>query len=190
MIIIAGCVGLGFAVEENLSYFRRGDPSSAFGRFLTANFFHFAATGIIGLALCDTMRDFRGKWWKFPATFVVVAAVHGFYDAFISVSSYLFLALGLSCFILLSLVFFREVARERGAATDQIFPAATLILGLAALIATILVCASCEYGFSFALDALWSGALSLTIFIYMFYVLFRDGLQEDEPVTAPVSDPH
>jgi len=190
MIIIAGCVGLGFAVEENLSYFRRGDPSSAFGRFLTANFFHFAATGIIGLALCDTMRDFRGKWWKFPATFVVVAAVHGFYDAFISVSSYLFLALGLSCFILLSLVFFREVARERGAATDQIFPAATLILGLAALIATILVCASREYGFSFALDALWSGALSLTIFIYMFYVLFRDGLQEDEPVTAPVSDPH
>ena len=82
------------------------------------------------------------------------------------------------------------MARERGAATDQIFPAATLILGLAALIATILVCASREYGFSFALDALWSGALSLTIFIYMFYVLFRDGLQEDEPITAPVSDPH
>ena len=190
MIIVAGCVGLGFAVEENLSYFRQGDPSSAFARFLTANFFHFAATGIIGLALCDTLRDLRGKWWKFPATYLVVAAAHGFYDAFISVPAYLFVALGLSCFILLSLVFFREVARERGAATDQIFPAATLILGLAVLVATILVCASREYGFEFALDALWSGALSLTIFIYMFYILFRDGLQEDEPVVAPVYDMH
>jgi RsiW-degrading membrane proteinase PrsW (M82 family) len=190
MIIIAGCVGLGFAVEENLSYFRQGDPSSAFARFLTANFFHFAATGIVGLSLCDTLRDLRGKWWKFPAAFVVVATAHGFYDAFISVPAYLFIALGLSCFIMLSLAFFREVARERGAATDQIFPAATLILGLAALIATILYCASREYGFNFALDALWGGALSLTIFVYMFYILFRDGLQEDEPIAAPVSDLH
>ncbi len=189
-IIIAGCVGLGFAVEENLSYFRQGDPSSAFARFLTANFFHFAATGIIGLALCDTLWNLRGKWWKFPATYAVVATAHGFYDAFLSVPAYLFVALGLSCFILLSLKFFREVARERGAATDQIFPAATLILGLAALVATILVCASREYGFEFALNAILGGALSLIIFIYMFYILFRDGLQEDAPISAPVSDLH
>ena len=65
-----------------------------------------------------------------------------------------------------------------------------MILGLAALVATILYCASCEYGFNFALDALWGGSLSLTIFVYMFYILFRDGLQEDEPITAPVSDLH
>ena len=182
MLLVAGAVGLGFAIEENINYFRVAAPSQAFARFLTANFFHFAATGIIGLSLCDAIREFRTKWWHFPAAFVSVAAAHGFYDAFGSVPAYLFTALALSCFILLSLVFFRQVARERGPATDQMFPAATLVLGLAVLVATILTCASSEFGLSFALDAVWEGGLSLGVFVYMFFVLFRDGLHEDEPL--------
>ena len=42
MIVVAGCVGLGFAVWENLSYFAQYGSAVAFPRFLTANFFHFA----------------------------------------------------------------------------------------------------------------------------------------------------
>jgi RsiW-degrading membrane proteinase PrsW (M82 family) len=186
MIILAGCVGLGFAVEENVSYFRISDPTNAFCRFLTANFFHFAATGLVGLAFCDTVRNFRQQWWKFPVTFVVVAAAHGFYDAFIGVPLYVFMAIGMSCFILLSLAFFREVAGERGPATDQVFPAATLIVGLSILVATIIVCASIEYGLDFAMKALWSSSIPLAVFVYMFFVLFRDGLQEDEEINFTI----
>ena len=189
MLLVAGAVGLGFAVEENINYFRIAEPSQAFGRFLTANFFHFAATGVTGLALCDSIREFKAKWWHFPAAFLSVVAAHGFYDAFISVPAYIFTALGLSCFILLSLVFFRQVARERGPATDQFFPAATLILGLAVLVATIIACASVQFGVSFALDAIWEGGISLGVFIYMFFVLFRDGLAEDEPLPPMNFDP-
>lgn len=182
MVLVAGCVGLGFAIEENVSYFRQADPSNAFGRFLTANFFHFAATGLIGLAFCDTVRNFGKDWWKFPVVLVMVSLAHGFYDAFISVPGYIFHALGYSCFILLSLAFFRSVARERGAATDSIFPATTLILGLATLVGTIIVCASVEYGLDFALSTVFESAIFLAIFIYMFFVLFRDGLLEEEEV--------
>ncbi len=188
MLLVAGAVGLGFAIEENVSYFRMAEPSNAFARFLTANFFHFAATGVIGLAFCDTLRDFKTKWWHFPCAFLAVVLAHGFYDAFISVQAYLFMALGLSCFILLSLFFFRQVARERGPATDQIFPAATLILGLSVLIATIIACASLDFGLKFALSAVAEGGISLGVFVYMFFVLFRDGLQEDEEMTLPPSD--
>ena len=188
MLLVAGAVGLGFAIEENVSYFRMAEPANAFGRFLTANFFHFAATGVIGLSFCDTLRDFKSKWWHFPCTFLAVVAAHGFYDAFLSVPAYLFMALGLSCFILLSLFFFRQVARERGPATDQIFPAATLILGLSVLVATIIACASLEYGLKFALGAVAQGGVSLGVFVYMFFVLFRDGLQEEQEIKLPATD--
>ena len=182
MLIVAGAVGLGFAIEDNVSYFMMSTPAEAFGRFLTANFFHFAATGLIGLAFCDSVRNFRSKWWKFPAVFVVIVAAHGFYDAFLSAPLVLFRLMALSCFILLSLAFFRQAARERGRATDQIFPAATLIIGLAVLVATIIACASVDFGFEFAIDSVWTAAISLGLMIYMFFVLFRDGLDEDEEI--------
>jgi len=173
-----------------VSYFRMAEPTNAFGRFLTANFFHFAATGLIGLAFCDTVRNFGKQWWKFPLVFVAVSAAHGFYDAFIGVPHYVFIALGLSCFILLSLGFFRQVAKERGAATDQVFPAATLIVGVSALAATIIVCASMEYGLDFALTSVAASGISLAIFIYMFFVLFRDGLVEEEENVIPNYEPY
>lgn len=184
-LIVAGAVGLGFAIEENVNYFRASLPAAAFARFLTANFFHFAATGLIGAALCDSIREFRAKWWHFPATFFAVVAAHGFYDAFLGVPGSLFRTLAFSCFILLSLAFFRKVARERGPATDQLFPAATLSIGLAILTATIIACASITYGLKFAVVTMLIGILSLMMFVYIFFVLFRDGLREEEPVSQP-----
>jgi protease PrsW len=186
-IIFAGCVGLGFAVEENVSYFRMSnDPATAFARFLTANFFHFAATGLIGVALCDSLVNMKKKWWKLPVTFVVVALAHGFYDAFIALPILTFTALSLSCFIFLSLAFFREVSRERGPATDQLFPAATLIVGLALLVATVIACAAKQGGMDFAFESIKAGAVGLGFFIYMFFILFRDGLREEEELPVPI----
>jgi len=185
-LLIAGAVGLGFAVEENVSYFRMSTPANAFARFLTANFFHLAATGLIGLSLCDSLRDLRKKWWHFPCMFIAVATAHGFYDAFISTPGKLFTTLGCSCFILLSLAFFRQMARERGPATDQLFPAATLTLGLSVLIAAIIATASMTLGLTLALITVLIGAVSLTLFVWMLFILFQYGLRdEEEPALSP-----
>jgi RsiW-degrading membrane proteinase PrsW (M82 family) len=189
-IIIAGCVGLGFAIEENVSYFHSSQsPEIAFGRFLTANFFHFAATGLIGVATCDAIVGFRKKWWKLPATLLVVALAHGFYDSFVGAPLKIFVAIGLSCFILLSLAFFREVARERGPATDQLFPGATLIVGLSTLVATVIACAAQQMGVDAALTAVAVSGVSLGLFVYMFFILFRDGLEEDAELPEPKFEP-
>ncbi len=186
MLLVAGAVGLGFAIEENVSYFRTSTPANAFARFLTANFFHLAATGLIGLSLCDSLRDLRKKWWHFPCMFIAVATAHGFYDAFISTPGKLFSTLGCSCFILLSLAFFRQMARERGAATDQLFPAATLTVGLSVLIAAIIATASMTLGLTLALVTVLIGGLSLTLFVWMFFILFQYGLRdEEEPALSP-----
>ena len=182
MLVIAGCVGLGFAIQENVMYFRMTEPSNAFGRFLTANFFHFAATGLIGLALCDTLRKPVQCWWRFPTVFLAVSLAHGLYDTCVSIPHYIFLSLGFSCFTLLSLAFFRQMAGERGAATDEFFPAATLIIGLSLLVATIIVAASMDYGLEFSLKMLAVSGIWLLVFIYMFFILFRDGLTEEETV--------
>ena len=189
-LLIAGAVGLGFAVEENVNYFRMTTPAVAFARFLTANFFHLAATGLIGLSLCDSLSNLRKKWWHFPATFIAVVAAHGFYDAFIGTPGKLFTTLGCSCFILLSLAFFRQMAKERGPATDQLFPAATLTVGLAVLIAAIIACASITLGLTLALLTVLIGGLSLTHFVWMFFILFQYGLRDEEdeiirPAGAP-----
>ncbi|MBK1857860.1 PrsW family glutamic-type intramembrane protease [Cerasicoccus arenae] len=84
-LIVAGCVGLGFAVEENMSYFHSSNAFDGPGRFLTANFFHISATALIGYAL---YRVFITKWQGldyFASMFGMVVIAHGLYDAFIIV---------------------------------------------------------------------------------------------------------
>jgi RsiW-degrading membrane proteinase PrsW (M82 family) len=80
-LVIGGCVGLGFAVQENLQYFAEVGPTAAFGRFLTANFFHFAATGLVGLALCDWLRSPVAACFHSSGPSSAVIVAHGCYDA-------------------------------------------------------------------------------------------------------------
>ena len=78
------------------------------------------------------------------------------------------------------------MARERGPATDQLFPAATLTLGLSVLIAAIIATASMTLGLTLALITVLIGAVSLTLFVWMFFILFQYGLRdEEEPALSP-----
>ena len=56
------------------------------------------------------------------------------------------------------------------------------------LVATIIVCASTQFGLDFALKAVAEGGISLGVFVYMFFVLFRDGLQEEQEIKLPATD--
>ena len=80
-LLTGAFVGLGFALEENLSYYQGSGVSvEPVARLLTANFFHAAATGLTGFALYEMARTRFGKAEQFIATFVAIVVVHGVYD--------------------------------------------------------------------------------------------------------------
>jgi hypothetical protein len=177
MLMVAGCVGLGFAIEENVQYFANAGPAIAFGRFLTANFLHLAATGIIGLAFCDWVLSPLKKLLPFIGKTVAVIFAHGCYDAFIGVEELLALSLvSMMSYMLLALFFFRTLRTLRDPATDQVSIAGTLVVGISILNAAVLVCASMTLGFLPALAALAFTAFGLIMITYMFYWQLGEGM--------------
>jgi RsiW-degrading membrane proteinase PrsW (M82 family) len=78
--LTAGCVGLGFALDENLHYFLDIGPQIAIGRLLTANFMHLSLTGIVGWHLYELFRSRFHHATEFLVAFCVVVTAHGFYD--------------------------------------------------------------------------------------------------------------
>jgi RsiW-degrading membrane proteinase PrsW (M82 family) len=78
--LVGGCVGLGFALDENLLYFSMHGTSLALGRFLTANFLHIGLTGILGWGLYELFRSRFHKATEFLIVFLGVTLAHGLYD--------------------------------------------------------------------------------------------------------------
>lgn len=103
-------VGLGFAAEENLMYFERGDESTALGRFLTANFMHVSMTAICADALDEWLRSPGDRSFDFSRAFLTVVLLHGAYDFFATYSGFLAMAV----FILLTRQFLQAVSAARG----------------------------------------------------------------------------
>ncbi len=182
MIITAGCVGLGFAIAENLIYFAQAGPTAAFGRFLTANFLHTAMTGLIGLAFCDALTQPLRKGWVFLVTLPAVVFVHGLYDLVLSLPvespkhKAALAFVGGMIFILLALFFFHRLRPLRDAATDQVNIAGTLIAGLSILTGFVFICAAHQLGFGFAVVCLLLQVFVLGMVAYMFYWQLGEGM--------------
>lgn len=185
MLMIAGFVGLGFAIEENLQYFKQYGATAAFVRCLTANFFHLALTGSIGYALCTAILEPR-RCWVFPATFAGMAVAHGLYDILASAGGIPFFhLLVMLVFVLVSLFFFRQLRPLRDAATDQLNIAATLVAGLAILLGFIFVCAAREIGFAPSIALLLIEFVGLCMVCYMFYWQLGEALSGHKEEIRP-----
>ncbi len=78
--LTAGCVGLGFALDENLQYYSNFGAGVAVGRLVTANFMHVAMTGLIGFWYYELFRSRFHRAGEFVTVFAGVAAAHGAYD--------------------------------------------------------------------------------------------------------------
>lgn len=78
--LTAGCVGLGFALDENIGYFLETGGAVAVGRFVTANFMHIALTGIVGGWLYEFLRSRFHKSSEFLMAYLGVVVAHGIYD--------------------------------------------------------------------------------------------------------------
>ena len=177
MLIVAACVGLGFAVAENLLYFAREGAAVAYGRFLTANFLHMSATGLVGLAFCRILQQPRRGWILFVITLVLVALAHGVYDAFIMVHGVrIFTVISIATYMALAFAFFQQLRTRRSGLTDQFSLSGTLVLGIALLTGLMLFCAARQLGLIAALVSLAASVIMLWIFASMLHWQLGEGM--------------
>jgi len=183
MLVCAGCVGLGFAIWENLQYFGNYGAAVAFPRFLTANFFHLALTGINGLALYDLLANPARNFLRFLGALSATIFAHGLYDVFASAASVRLLLSGsMIVLVLVSLFFFHTLRTLRDGSTDQFSIAATFALGISVLIGTVIVLASHQIGMLPALLTLGVTGVGMIMIGAMFYRQLGEGMSAEGAV--------
>jgi RsiW-degrading membrane proteinase PrsW (M82 family) len=160
-------VGLGFAAEENISYFHGSGAEAALPRFLTANFLHMSLTALVALSVYDTWRG-RATRDRFNVVFPLVVIVHGAYDFFLTTNDMpLSSIFSTMLLIIISRQFLRQLliasskAEERGA-LYLLIASLALITGVSYVYATTLV------GPLGAFRMIAIGVLGVAIVIYMF----------------------
>ena len=94
-LITAACVGLGFAIEENISYYHRtlelaamglGSLGTEFARYITATCIHMFLSGILGYAFYWFCISPKRYWEQFLVGFLFAVIMHGLYDFVLSPS--------------------------------------------------------------------------------------------------------
>ena len=181
MLVISGCVGLGFAIGQNVQGFANGISAIAFGRFLSATFFHFAATGLLGLALSELLLQPLKKSAAFGLTAAGVVFANGCYHAFTAVEQFSALSfISMISFLLLALALCRKLAGLRDASREDIAVSATFVIGVALLVVMVLVCAAIEIGFLSALLGLAATVFTVSIAGLMVFWQLSDALSESE----------
>ncbi|MDQ8182545.1 PrsW family glutamic-type intramembrane protease [Pelagicoccus sp. SDUM812005] len=169
-LILASLVGLGFAIEENISYFEQSQGLAAFGRFVTANFFHLALTGVCGLTLAQAYR-YRGAYINTAvSTFGLAVLAHGAYDAFIIVPELRDYNLVSSVvFILASYQYFIWLRHLRPNWNDTISLSAHFTWGLVLVFGASYLLLAWDRGPMESATLLIEETLSLGILLVMFY---------------------
>jgi RsiW-degrading membrane proteinase PrsW (M82 family) len=158
-------VGLGFAAEENISYFHMG-LSTALARFLTANFLHVSTTGIAAVAIDDAVRGREASDGDLSRALMTVVVAHGLYDFFLSSGS----VSGGSFFSMVVFIFLAR--RFVGALRDLPGREKPLLrsfcVGLAVVAGATFIYASALVGPASAAMALTGGALGLALVAMVF----------------------
>jgi len=173
VLICGAMVGLGFAAEENLGYLAGGDLHTGLGRFLTANFFHIAMTGVLATALDDFVSDPEGKVTELSSTALMVIGLHGAYDFLLAHREYGGSFMAMAVFVFLTRLFLAAAERARRRVDRGLSPlhafvlAAAVVTGVSAAYATVVV------GPRDAALALADGMLGEAIIFAMFVGTLR-----------------
>jgi len=136
-LMVGAFVGLGFALEENISYYLRYQGGTATVRFFTANFFHAALTGISTHALYLLLRSRFGTAERFLVSVLGVILAHGCYNygnsGFVQGLDYLsVMILAVTAWHFLDLV-----EMECSPGRQWVSPAAVFLIGTALLMALV-----------------------------------------------------
>jgi RsiW-degrading membrane proteinase PrsW (M82 family) len=136
--LTAGCVGLGFALDENLLYYNSAGVAVAVGRLVTANFMHIAMTGLIGFWFYRMVRSGFHETGEFVTVFLMVTAAHGAYDfaAGSAAQEWGVSIMGIILLALLARYYLHELRpRDLSAQRAIISSTSILFLGLALVVA-------------------------------------------------------
>ncbi len=167
-LLVAACVGLGFAMEENISYLFSSVGSSS-GRFLVANFLHMSLTGLAGLAVCRGIWNPRERGAEAVAVVLLAILAHGMYDALIVLPALAQYAVGSSLVsILLAYQFFHELRHWWQPPGETISLTATFLVAVSLVVASSLVYLASLVGFREAIGGAMIPAVSLGVMVYLF----------------------
>jgi RsiW-degrading membrane proteinase PrsW (M82 family) len=169
-LLVSACVGLGFAVEENIGYFGSSMGISSLGRLTTANFLHMSLTGLVGLAVCRGIWHPQALGPEAVAIFALAVIAHGLYDAFIAVPalSREFDIVGMIIYVLIVYRFFHEFNQARPAAAEKLNVSFTFTVGVALVASATFVYVSSLVGQSAALKLMGAELLASAATIYLF----------------------
>ena len=168
ILTVAGLVGLGFAVEENINYFEASFGISAVGRFVTANFVHTSLTAMGGLALARACmyREFK----QLLQTFVTIVAIHGLYDAFLIMDVFAeFSWLALALFVFMSHQYFGWLRYLRESWQDPVSITFIFTLGLVFVAGLSFAICAWQVGPGPAFKAVASEVIGVAVILIMFY---------------------
>lgn len=194
VLVCGALVGLGFAAEENLNYLAQENLQTGLGRFLTANFFHMAATGTLASAVDDFVSDREKHAQAFTKTSLFVVGIHGAYDFLLSHPEYGGGYFAMTCFVFLTRLFLhavgeaqvREARKARAAdaakgaalrdwrrADDGITPLHAFIFAVAIVTGVSLAYAVMAVGPAAAVLVMGTGLLGEAIIVYVFVRTLR-----------------
>ncbi|HEX6960257.1 MAG TPA: PrsW family glutamic-type intramembrane protease [Lacipirellula sp.] len=168
-LITAGCVGVGFAMEENVGYIAQTAGVNTLGRLLSAAPLHMSMTALVGLAAYRACVWPRQCLPQLVAIFVVIAVAHGMYDAVIVIPELADFSLAASL-ILIGVIyqFFRELRSLAAVRRDPISLTANFLFCVCTVAAATFVYVSSLAGWQLAMDALMLGVITQAIMVYLF----------------------
>ncbi|MDF3129753.1 PrsW family glutamic-type intramembrane protease [Kiritimatiellaeota bacterium B1221] len=171
-LLFGACVGLGFAIEENINYFNNYQGSGvSVSRFVSANLLHLSLTGVSALALTRAVRDPNQWMADAVSTLAICIGLHGLYNTLLSQPvpglgdmSYFAGALLAGC----SFLFFREIDALSSIHGLKVSRTALFCWGFCLLFNLELLSASVLLPFDNALFITGNAALSATLTAYIF----------------------
>jgi len=167
-LLAAGCVGLGFAIEENLGYITGGMNITA--RFLTANFFHMTLTALVGYQAVRAARQPREHLDEFLQTLALAVVVHGVYNGLMMVpqvgdGSFF----SLMAFVLLAYRYFQVLRSHRPQGRSRFSLTSIFTAGLVSTIGGALIYLSTAIGAIDATLALGNEAAGVAIICFLYF---------------------
>jgi RsiW-degrading membrane proteinase PrsW (M82 family) len=167
-LLVAGSVGLGFAMEENVGYIWSTMGSGTLGRLMMPAPAHMTLTGLVGLAA------YRACVWpkecgpQFIAVFGVIVLAHGMYDALLMPVFEDFSIASLGIFLALIYQFFRELRPLQSLRVDPISLTANFLFCVSIVAAATFIYLCAAIGWQNAGDVLVSGIIAQSVMVYLF----------------------
>jgi RsiW-degrading membrane proteinase PrsW (M82 family) len=179
VLIVASFVGLGFAMEENGGYLMQAAVAAP-GRFLSANFFHIALTGMNGLALYRVCTHGWRGLNQFLFLFPVAVLAHGGYDTLLSSGSVPeggYWAIGV--YVLFAQYYLRTAHSLRPAGARHTFSlTGALVFGISTVAAVTLAYQMATLGAFAGGNLMLTELLGSAILLFLFFREFNEALTD------------